>query len=604
MRRLATLGILVGIAAGALAPPASAEEATWESSTPIVFSGANESVSGWPSPTSVQVSGQEGPITDVDLHVNDIDFNQLLELNLLLVAPSGETEIVKRAGCANTGAVTNLDLTVDQQAAQALISDCPAGTYRPADTCAGGSSCPFEQDVPGGPHSVNFNNFNNENANGQWRLYSYRWCSNTCPSSGDRIESWSLDISTGSVNLDLPAGSATSGAASPYPSERVVTNQSGIVTDLNVRIDGIFHNHPDDIEIMLQKVGGPTVVLMSDTCGSFDVNAYGWTWDDEAAGAMPAGDGSNVCANPSYRVTNRNPGDSLPAPAPQAASATSLSAFDLLGANGIYRLWVADDSGGDEGFFTSQFNLEFTTRPYASTAFTQSALEVAEGEAGTLTVRRSGASSYAPGNVDVRTTAGTAGADDFPAIVQSLNFAANETEKTVDVSALADELAEDAETFTVSISGPSGDAAIGSPSSVTVTIPANEAPPPPPPPPPPDPLPLPPPAQDPTPEPDSPLPPEGDGASTIHSPDTVPPETLIGKRPKRATESTRARIKFSSNELGSSFVCKLDRAPYSPCTSPAKLKRLTPGRHKLRIRAIDAAGNADTTPAKAKWKVN
>ncbi len=83
----------------------------------------------------------------------------------------------------------------------------------------------------------------------------------------------------------------------------------------------------------------------------------------------------------------------------------------------------------------------------------------------------------------------------------------------------------------------------------------------------------------------------------------MPPETLIGKRPKRATESTRAKVKFSSNELGSSFECKLDRAPYRPCSSPAKLKRLTPGRHKLRIRAIDAAGNADTSPASAKWRV-
>ena len=66
-------------------------------------------------------------MSDVNLHVNDIDFAKPIQLNLLLVSPSGETEIAKRAGCANTGSVTNLDLTFDQQAAQILAADCPSG---------------------------------------------------------------------------------------------------------------------------------------------------------------------------------------------------------------------------------------------------------------------------------------------------------------------------------------------------------------------------------------------------------------------------------------------------------------------------------------------
>ena len=42
---------------------------------------------------------------------------------------------------------------------------------------------------------------------------------------------------------------------------------------------------------------------------------------------------------------------------------------------------------------------------------------------------------------------------------------------------------------------------------------------------------------------------------------------------------------------------------FKPCASPVKYSKLDPGKHKFQVLAIDAAGNADTTPAKAKWKV-
>ena len=36
---------------------------------------------------------------------------------------------------------------------------------------------------------------------------------------------------------------------------------------------------------------------------------------------------------------------------------------------------------------------------------------------------------------------------------------------------------------------------------------------------------------------------------------------------------------------------------------PKKYKRLKVGKHKLRVHAIDAAGNADAGPAVWKWRV-
>jgi hypothetical protein len=85
--------------------------------------------------------------------------------------------------------------------------------------------------------------------------------------------------------------------------------------------------------------------------------------------------------------------------------------------------------------------------------------------------------------------------------------------------------------------------------------------------------------------------------------DNESPQTTIDKGPKKTTSSSKATIKFSSNEPGSTFECKLDKKPFKPCTSPARFKNLKPGRHKVSVRAIDTAGNADQTPAVKRWKV-
>jgi hypothetical protein len=91
--------------------------------------------------------------------------------------------------------------------------------------------------------------------------------------------------------------------------------------------------------------------------------------------------------------------------------------------------------------------------------------------------------------------------------------------------------------------------------------------------------------------------------AVVPPPDTTPPETTIDKGPARKTKSRKATFKFSSNEPGSSFECKVDSKPAKPCTSPLKLKHLKRGKHKLAVAATDAAGNTDATPATYKWKV-
>ena len=85
--------------------------------------------------------------------------------------------------------------------------------------------------------------------------------------------------------------------------------------------------------------------------------------------------------------------------------------------------------------------------------------------------------------------------------------------------------------------------------------------------------------------------------------DTTAPNTTITKAPDDKLDRDKAKYKFGSSEPNSTYECKLDRKAYAACTSPKTLKHLGPGRHTFRVRATDAAGNTDQTPAVDRFKV-
>jgi nitrous oxidase accessory protein NosD len=80
---------------------------------------------------------------------------------------------------------------------------------------------------------------------------------------------------------------------------------------------------------------------------------------------------------------------------------------------------------------------------------------------------------------------------------------------------------------------------------------------------------------------------------------TAPQTTIVKKRIKGRT----AKFKFVSSEAGSTFQCKLDKRPFKPCRSPKRYKHLKPGMHVFEVRAVDAAGNRDKTPATRRFRV-
>ncbi len=91
-------------------------------------------------------------------------------------------------------------------------------------------------------------------------------------------------------------------------------------------------------------------------------------------------------------------------------------------------------------------------------------------------------------------------------------------------------------------------------------------------------------------------------AVTDCHPDTTRPATTITKGPKKVGKRA-VKLVFRSSEKGSTFKCSLDGKRFSTCRSPKTLKGLKKGKHSFRVRATDAAGNVDTTPAKRKFRI-
>jgi hypothetical protein len=93
-------------------------------------------------------------------------------------------------------------------------------------------------------------------------------------------------------------------------------------------------------------------------------------------------------------------------------------------------------------------------------------------------------------------------------------------------------------------------------------------------------------------------------ASRAWTIDTAAPETTITSAPTNPANSGAATVVFSSSEAGSTFECSLDGGSYQGCTSPKTYGGLGGGGHTFAVRAIDAATNADPTPATYAWAVD
>jgi RNA polymerase sigma factor (sigma-70 family) len=90
-------------------------------------------------------------------------------------------------------------------------------------------------------------------------------------------------------------------------------------------------------------------------------------------------------------------------------------------------------------------------------------------------------------------------------------------------------------------------------------------------------------------------------ASWVWRVDSTAPRTKITSV---HLEKDTGKFAFTGGKERVTFECKLDDSRFSRCKSPVSLEDLPEGEHELFVRATDAAGNRDRTPATERWTVD
>lgn len=143
-----------------------------------------------PYPSTINVSGMAGSVTDVNVTIVSLSHTYPDDLDVVLVGPQGQAVLLMSDAGGSTD-VTNVTLDFDQSAAESLPDSTAlsGGMYLPTNFGAGDS---MPDPAPAGPYNVTLELFNGTNPNGTWRLYINDDAGADAGSTGG----WSLEITT------------------------------------------------------------------------------------------------------------------------------------------------------------------------------------------------------------------------------------------------------------------------------------------------------------------------------------------------------------------------------------------------------------------------
>lgn len=127
---------------------------------------------------------------------------------------------------------------------------------------------------------------------------------------------------------------------------------------VTVQLHGFSHTWPADVDMILVGPAGQKVVLMSDAGSGNSVANLNLTFDDAASSTLPE---LTSILQGTFRPTDYVPGDSFPAPAPAGPYATTLSAFNGTTPNGVWTLYIVDDTDQNSGSILTGWSLNLST---------------------------------------------------------------------------------------------------------------------------------------------------------------------------------------------------------------------------------------------------
>lgn len=303
-------------------------------------------------PSEIPVSGQAGLVTGVQVNLTNFSHTSTDDVDIMLVGPNGN-KVVLMSDVGGLNSATNLNLIFDDTAAASLpdSTSLTSGTFKPTDFETGDA---FPAPAPsGGATGRLLSAFNGSNPNGNWQLYIV---DDNGPGNGGLIGGgWNISVQSSPDVIGLQ----NTGAASLYPSTKLVAGNLGTVTKAVVTLNNFSHTAPDDVDVMLVSPNGRRVVLMSDAGGTNEVGGLNLTFDDAAASQLSD---SGALLSGTFRPTDYESGDAFPSPAPQGPPAGStLAAFNGSAPNGQWRLYAVDDAGNNVGSIAGSWSLSLTT---------------------------------------------------------------------------------------------------------------------------------------------------------------------------------------------------------------------------------------------------
>jgi uncharacterized repeat protein (TIGR01451 family) len=141
-------------------------------------------------PANITVSGINGAVNKVTATLSRLNHANIADVNILLVGPAGQKEILMGHAGGNT-AVSNATVTFDDAAATSIpTSGLAGGTYKPTQS---GVAATYPSPAPGGPYGTNLSGFIGSNPNGTWSLFVV---DNQALDDGAISNGWSLTFST------------------------------------------------------------------------------------------------------------------------------------------------------------------------------------------------------------------------------------------------------------------------------------------------------------------------------------------------------------------------------------------------------------------------
>jgi large repetitive protein len=160
---------------------------------------------------------------------------------------------------------------------------------------------------------------------------------------------------TNSAPITIP----DSGTSTPYPStiNANVPGLAGNIQKTTVTLRDLDHTYLNDLKVLLVAPSGAKSILMDNVGGSDDPGTITLVFDQSSPFALNS---SDTAVSGTFRPSEDSPSSDLSPPAPPGPYPVNLDVFNNTSPNGVWRLFIEDDTGGDSGTLPS-WTLNLTT---------------------------------------------------------------------------------------------------------------------------------------------------------------------------------------------------------------------------------------------------